>query len=42
MHGILAAVNFSGSAQLMPVIAMLVIGGAVLAGKFILWLLGME
>lgn len=40
MNEILAAINFIGSAQLLAVLAMLVIGGAILAGKFILWVLG--
>lgn len=42
MKEILAAINFTTSAELMAVIAMLVIGGSVLAGQFILWLLGIE
>ena len=42
MHGILAAIDFSSSAQLVTVVAMLVIGGAILAGRFILWFLGIE
>lgn len=40
MNEILAAINFAGSAQLVTVLAMLVVGGSVLAGQFILWLLG--